>query len=34
MTTSDQPRRFPSRWFAEETEACFIVRAYPQAALT
>jgi DNA-binding LacI/PurR family transcriptional regulator len=33
MTTSDQPRRFPPPWFAEETDACLIVRDHNGQAL-
>jgi hypothetical protein len=33
MPTSDEPRRFPPPWFAEETEACFIVRDHNGQAL-
>ncbi len=33
MTTSDQPRSFPAPWFAEETDACFIVRDHNGQAL-
>jgi hypothetical protein len=33
MPTSDQARRFPPPWFAEETEACFVVRDHRGQAL-
>jgi hypothetical protein len=33
MPTSDQPGRFPPPWFAEETDACFIVRDHNGQAL-
>jgi hypothetical protein len=33
MPTSDQRRRFPPPWHAEETDACFIVRDHSGQAL-